>query len=248
MQLYLVRHAQSQNNAMWLATNSHVGRVPDPVLSDTGRRQVEHLAKRLKTTKKPDKMIHWDEYNHYGFGITHIYCSFMLRAVETGMGVSKALGVSCCGWIDIHETGGIVSGDGEVTPFEGQPGSTAAYLRAHYPALVFEDQFGEQGWWKCRSREPEAERRPRARRVISTLLERHGATQDHVLMVTHGSFYQHLMRELLGLQDKNTEFALSNTAITRWEIAPDPDRETGWQRILVYSNRLDHLPQELVTW
>ncbi len=231
---------------MWLETNSHIGRHPDPLLSDTGRQQAKHLADFLQNTCEPEGEMWSPPHERKGFGITHLYSSLMLRAVETGLMVSKAVGVPLNGWIDIHETGGIVSGDGEEVPFEGQPGSTASFLQRHYPDLIFSGQFGEQGWWN-RPREEDAEKRPRAHKAIETLLEKHGHSEDRVLMITHGSFYIHLMRELMEIHDSNVYFELSNTAITRWEIYPNAKEQDRWVRMLVYMNRVDHLPRELVT-
>lgn len=246
MILYLVRHAQSRNNALWLATSSHKNRVPDPLLSDTGRQQARHLAEFVKSGRESESELWSPSDGRQGFGITHLYSSLMLRAVETGLMVSKTTGVPLNGWIDIHETGGIVSGDGEEIPFEGQPGSTESYLRREYPDLMFTGQFGEQGWWN-RPREDEAEKRPRAHRVVQTLLEKHGHSEDRVLMITHGSFYIHLMREMMGIHDTNVYFELSNTGITRWEVYPNRRDSSQWVRMLVYMNRTDHLPPELVT-
>ena len=246
MRLYLVRHAQSINNVLMLVTNSRRDRNPDPLLSDLGREQVRYLSQYLRDAVEPDEDTWIDPQDHKGFEFTHIYCSLMLRAVETGSAISKALNVPLIGWRDLHETGGIVSGDGAETPYIGLPGSTQSFFRENYPELVLCDRFGDEGWWN-RPHEEVSEHQPRAKRVVDTLLEKHGGTSDRVLVVTHGAFYNHLMQELLGLEDERVMFGWSNTAITRWDFHQEDGKDTYRGRVLVYSNRIDHLPKHLVT-
>lgn len=44
MRIFFVRHGQSENNALWARTQSHHGRVPDPELTETGKRQLAYTA------------------------------------------------------------------------------------------------------------------------------------------------------------------------------------------------------------
>lgn len=246
MQLYMIRHAQSNNNAKWLATGSSKYRNPDPTLTETGKKQVEYLAKFLKDIDKQEDALGRDPHNLTGFGITHLYCSLMIRAIETGLGVAKALGLPLYAWRDIHETGGIISGDGETEPYEGLPGKPRSFFEKHYPELVLMDEFGEEGWWN-RPFEGEEQRRERAKRVIAYLDREHGKTNDRVAIITHGAFYNHLMREMIGLETRQVWFAMSNTAITRWDFRKDSWEEGKILRIIDYSNRVDFLPESLIT-
>lgn len=246
MRLYFVRHAQSSNNVLMLKTNSRRDRSPDPLLSDLGQAQVKYLANFLRDAVEPDEDTWFDAQDEQDFEFTHIYCSLMRRAVETAAGVSRALGVPMIGWRDLHETGGIVAGDGEEIAYRGLPGSPRSFFSENYPEMRLADDFGEEGWWN-QPHEDERLHAGRARRVVDTLLYRHGATQDRVLVVTHGAFYNHLMQVLLELEDENVMFGWSNTAITRWDFRPQDGDETRFDRVLVYSNRVDHLPRNLVT-
>ncbi len=42
MQLYIIRHGQSFNNALWDRTGGGNGRLPDPHLTEIGQQQAEH--------------------------------------------------------------------------------------------------------------------------------------------------------------------------------------------------------------
>ena len=111
MRLYFIRHAQSENNQLYAETGSHSGpeRRPDPELSPLGRQQARKLAQFLRDYGHPDARKAWgyDTQNLAGFGITHLYCSLMVRAVATGSIVSKTLGLPLVAWEELHEVGGI---------------------------------------------------------------------------------------------------------------------------------------------
>lgn len=238
MQFYFVRHAQSVNNALWDETNSTDGRSHDPELSPTGLKQAELLAQFIATSH-PDLSVNGrDAKNLSGFGITHIYCSLMLRSVQTASPVAKAIGLPLNAWIDIHEEGGIYRDepDGEYT---GLPGVTRAYMREHFPHVVLPDAMPEEGWWN-RPFETREQRPERARRVLSELLERHGGMDDRVMIVSHGGFYNLLIHEILGLQvGMGFWFAMNNTGISRIDFEQD--------KVFVYANRTDWLPPEMIT-
>jgi 2,3-bisphosphoglycerate-dependent phosphoglycerate mutase len=47
MRIFFIRHGQSENNALWVRTQSHHGRVPDPDLTEIGKRQLAYTAQFL---------------------------------------------------------------------------------------------------------------------------------------------------------------------------------------------------------
>ena len=114
MQLYYIRHCQSENNALWDLTGGEFERNPDPELTEVGRQQAVHLANFLTQSGHGKPIDQWDTQNREGFGLTHIYTSLMVRAVATGLVVSKALGIPLNAFPDIHESGGIYLDDPEV--------------------------------------------------------------------------------------------------------------------------------------
>jgi len=245
MQLYFIRHGQSENNLLWDQTGSDAGRSSDPELTDVGRQQAAHLAAFLAAPGVAGGNSVAASHNLSGFHLTHLYCSPMLRAIETALPVARALGLPLVVWEDLHETGGIFYTDVETQAQIGLPGTTRAGFVARFPELLLPEGDWDSGWWN-RPFEPYAERPLRARRVLQTLLERHGDTDDRVAMVSHAGFYNHLLRAILDLPaEAPVWLELQNTAVTRIDFQPEmlplePIR-------LVYTNRVDFLPKSLLT-
>ncbi len=238
MQLYYIRHAQSENNLLWDLTQSAEGRTADPGLTPTGERQAHLLAAHLKTGESaPD---YSDPHNLTGFGITHVYCSLMLRAVTTGAIVARALDLPLRGWTDLHETGGMYTLDMDTEERVGEPGGSRAELTARFPELVWPADADPAGWWQ-RPFEDANARRPRAERVLARLVAHHGDTDDRVALVSHAAFYNHVLRALLHIPpDPGFWCVLDNTGITRIDFVPQEVR-------LIYTNHVPHLPLELIT-
>ena len=98
MQLYFIRHGQSENNALWMSTGSHIGRSEDPGLTEVGQQQSEFLAQFLSQAD-PDVAVNGrDIQNVAGFGITHLYTSLMVRAVATGTIIARTLDLPLVAW------------------------------------------------------------------------------------------------------------------------------------------------------
>ncbi len=242
MQLYFIRHAQSENNLLWAQTGSHEGRNEDPNLTPLGRLQAEALAQHLRGPDHGATTLAagYDAQNIYGFGLTHLYCSLMVRAVQTGQIVARALGLPLVGWPEIHEAGGIHLQDPQTGELAGLPGHGRSFFQTHYPELVLPDSVTEAGWWN-RPFEEREERPERARRFLDELAHRHGGGEDRVAVISHGGFYNHVMRCLLGMPEERSRwFSMNNAAITRIDF----DAETHW---IHYTNRCGFLPGEIIT-
>ena len=242
MELYYIRHAQSENNALWADTGSAQGRSEDPDLTAVGRRQAMALARYLEQHRRPEPGPEpgHDPQNAQGFAFTHLYCSLMVRAVETGVSLAEALDLPLVAWPDVHEVGGIHELDGKDEERVGLPGKNRAFFEQHYPQLILPESLGEEGWWN-RPFEYPAERPGRARRVLNELQARHGDTDDRVAMVSHGGFYNHLLRILLDLpEDGGIWFSLNNTAITRIDF----ENGATW---IEYTNRVVFEDPGLIT-
>jgi len=240
MQFYFIRHGQSANNLLWDQTGSNVGRSDDAELTDIGRQQAEMLAQCLGRTDATAVTDGPDRLNRAGFGLTHLYSSLMARSVATGSVISKALGLPLIGWEDAHETGGIYVEYPETGEQVGLPGKNRAYFQAHYPHLVLPTHVNENGWWN-RPFESREQRPIRAQRFLQELLQRHGQTNDHVAVISHGAFYNYLMAAILKMPDQDRIwFILNNAAITRLDFESERTE-------VVYVNRVDHLPQALIT-
>jgi 2,3-bisphosphoglycerate-dependent phosphoglycerate mutase len=248
MQFYFIRHAQSENNALWARTRSARGRSEDPALTEIGRQQAQHLATFLAQSDPSAPVDERDSYNRRSFGLTHLYTSLMLRAVATGTAVAQALDLPLVAWEDIHEQGGIFLHDEESGQRRGLAGSDRAYFATHYPHLLLPEPFSAGGWWNHRPYEPYEEVPARARRFLDALLARHGRTDDRVAIISHGGFYHALLSILLNYTTPNSDldeprhiwFQINNTAITRIDFVAEAI-------VVMYLNRVDFLPPELIT-
>lgn len=247
MQLYIIRHAQSENNALWAKTGSSVGRVPDPALTEVGHRQAERLAAHLTVEDGKEAHNGYDPHNRRGFHLTHLYTSLMIRAVDTGRYVAQAADLPLVAWEEIHEWGGIFDHDHETDEKTGLPGPNRAYFATHYPELQLPPELGEDGWWN-RPFEKSEQRVPRTQKFLSDLLARHGDTDDRVAIVTHGGFTFTLLQVLVGFPHLNEAlemprrvwFLKNNTAISRLNFSEE-------NVDIVYMNHVNHLPTDLVT-
>jgi len=240
MQLYYIRHGQSGNNLLWDQTGSNNGRSVDPELSPVGQQQAALLAEFLKSHGVGGEKRGEDNQNQAGFWLTHLYSSLMVRAVSTAQPVARALGLPLVGWKELHEAGGIYREEKLTGEYTGLPGMNRAYFEQHCPEMVLPDDLGAEGCWS-RPHESREERYPRAKQVLFDLLRRHGQTADRVALISHGGFYQYLMGAILGLPDMmNNSFLLNNAAISRIDFNPPVVT-------VVYLNRVDFLPSEIIT-
>lgn len=240
MQLYFIRHGQSQNNALWEQTQDVNSFIVDPELTEIGHRQADLLATFLSQSQPKHGDPKWDPQNLTGFGITHLYTSLMLRAVQTGNAISKRLGLPLKAWIDLHERGGLVLDELPHEDPVGYPGPNRQFFETHHPHLVLPDELGQEGWWN-RPWENQVQRRERAARVAAELLKRHGDSDDRVAIVSHGGFYIHLISALFGFSDESGWwFLMNNTSISRIDFFSQEIQ-------LIYHNRVAHLPAALIT-
>lgn len=234
MQLFFIRHAQSTNNALWLETGSSEGRSDDPDLTDLGYRQAEVLAEHLM-----EPAVHTDDDEPTGYGLTHLYCSPMVRAVDTGWAVSKKLRLPLNIWVDLHEGGGIYLED-EPGMRNGRSGKSREYFEENYPGIVIPEEISSKGWWN-RPYEQDEERLVRARRVLDELLAKHGNSNDHVAFFSHGDFFNRFLCVLLGFPlSYPLWFSAYNAGISRFDFVDGEIR-------VRYLNRFDFLPYVLRT-
>jgi len=242
LQLYFIRHGQSTNNAWWQESNRESylgGRDADPDLTEKGQEQAKILADHLA---RPLTTEEFDSQNRHGFGLTHLYCSLMIRAVKTGQLVAEKTGLDLVAMPDVHETGGMFVGeveDGEAT-FTGVPGPGRSYFETYFPNLILPEDLPEDGWWN-RAKEAREEYQQRAHRVIQQLLEAHQAQDHRVGIVMHGGIFARIITSLFDVKAEDYWFLMNNCAITRVDV------EEGGHIRLVYMNNVDFLPDELIT-
>ena len=242
LQLYFIRHGQSTNNVIMEETGFHqylVERDPEPDLTSLGREQAtltgEHLARPIADNT-------FDPQNRVGFGLTHLYCSLMIRAIKTGQAIAKKTGLDLVAWPEVHETGGIFDvkmQDGEPI-FNGMPGHGKAFFASEFPDLLIPHDLPQEGWWN-REKEPREKYRERAQAIISGLVDKHGKQDHKVGIVTHGGIFTRILSTLFDVQAERYWFLMNNCAISRVDIEDD-GRFT-----LLYMNKVDHLPDRLIT-
>lgn len=246
MRLYLIRHAQSVNNAL-AAAGSIEDRVADPALTEIGLQQADIVAQFLRDAMDlpPDRQAE-------PFGITHLYCSAMLRSLQTAKPIAAALGIQPEIWVDIHETGGIFLN--EKTGIVGYPGLNRTQITTDFAGTIIPDSITDDGWWDpALGRETLMAFINRAVRVALAVRER-AATNERIALVTHGAFMDQLVKALLERIPQSSDsmfYVHYNTAITRFDFGPDARYagadESSERMRLHYLNRIRHLSHELLT-
>ena len=239
MELYFIRHGESFNNAQDDSTR----RVCDPPLTVRGREQARLVAAHLRELgpANEDENPALDYQNRCGYGIGRIYCSAMLRTMETAAPIAEALEIRPEVWLDLHEQYGIWQDKGDGRGPVGYPGLTRQEAESRFPDYDLPDGMTEEGWWN-RPVETEDEWLARARRVADELRSRFEGSEERVALVSHGGFGNFLIHALLrDGAEEGVYYGHQNTAITRIDFS-----ESGPVRVR-YLNRVEHLPTDLVS-
>jgi 2,3-bisphosphoglycerate-dependent phosphoglycerate mutase/probable phosphoglycerate mutase len=242
MELYLIRHGQSTNNAQG---SSQPNRVRDAALTDTGQQQAAALAAYLADGARREIAVRYypDTYRQEGSidrRISRVYCSAMLRALQTAQPVGAALGLVPEVWVDIHEHGGIYEEDSTGLR-RGAAGLTRPEIAAQFPDYTLPEAVTDAGWYN-RDYETHAVCQGRAISVAARLREWAAADAPPTALISHGTFLDSLLKALLnGLPGSGHFFYHYNTGITRLDLLPDG------RLALHYLNRTAHLPDALLT-
>ncbi len=165
MQLFLIRHAQSENNA-----RAQSQRIEDPALTRLGHEQAKRLASRLASLR-----------------LTRVVTSPFLRAMQTSEYLSMATDLKPEVWIDLHEKGGCVSGS-PPDQMVGRPGMTRAEIAARFPRSQIAAEIDGDGWWGSQPMETEVQCRQRAARLLARTCAQLGRSHERVAYVMHGDF------------------------------------------------------------
>jgi broad specificity phosphatase PhoE len=248
MQVYLVRHAQSANNAQ---VDGPGERKPDPDLTDLGVRQAAALADYLTNHPEPDQLsdtLAWryGVFDGLRYRLNRIMTSPMRRALQTTQPLAAQLEIPVKVWPDLCEIGGVYHFRGGRS--HGLPGLTRAQIREQFPDYNLPSSVTQHGWWRG-DRETRHAAYARAASVAVTLYERCHTdwAGENVLLVAHAGFLNLLVQALLGTLNPDPEAKpgfhayFYNTSITRIDL--DAQRRT----ILRGLNRLPHLPDEMIS-
>lgn len=247
MQLYLIRHCQSENNALWNETGSGDGRSADPALTELGHLQAQHLAEFIAGSTGDAPVLPDNLLDRDGIKITHLYCSLMRRSIETGGYIARRLDLPLVAREDIHERGGIYLRDPQTNENNGLPGPNREYFSKKFPSLKLPDSLGTEGWWN-RPYEDREMAVSRAKSMLDWLLDTHDGTDDKVAMVVHGGFIQSILSAIFRMPLLESDFVdgreiwikANNGSITRIDFFDRAIR-------LAYQNRFEFIPISLVT-
>ncbi|MDI9546193.1 MAG: histidine phosphatase family protein [Chloroflexota bacterium] len=251
MRLFLIRHGESANNFLMQDTGyDHYmrSRHVDPPLTELGERQAARLAEHLAANGHPEARHGQSPTQpNAGYGITHLYCSPMQRALQTTQPVAAALGLQPEVWTDIHEHGGIFygnprSGEGLVS----RPGMSRSKIQQRFPGYILPDAIGEDGWWRGGYEDMPA-CYARAMRVARRLLQRAEdnsaqGIEESMALVSHGTFIDSLLKAFFHqIPDRRFLYQHYNTAITGVDFMQDGTL------LLRFLNRTQHLPPEMIS-
>jgi 2,3-bisphosphoglycerate-dependent phosphoglycerate mutase len=245
--LYLIRHAQSANNEIWDGSDHMAGRKPDPEITEIGHRQAQTLAEHLSHPQAEPRQHPFIAAKEFHFGLTHVYCSLMTRSILTAEYITTACDLELQALPDVFEKYGIydVDGDGNL---QGLPGPGRDYFEQRFPGLKLPEAINNEGWWS-RPVEDELAFIRRMQKVVNDTRQRLSQSDESIALVAHGDFIDQFVNELMGVVRHQPNYdnhwvanwAFHNTSISRIDFVNGASN-------VVYMNRIDHLPNQLVTW
>jgi len=247
MKLYLIRHAQSDNNVLWNGDDNNQGRVPDPEITEAGHSQAQLLGEHFAHPRAEPRQHPFNSVNQSHYGLTHVYCSLMIRSILTAEYIAGACGLKAHALPDLFEKNGIYEYD-EKGEMQGLPGPGRDYFERRFPTLNLPQGVNDRGWWN-RPAEDHPGFIKRMQSVVREIKQKHADSDDCIAMVAHGDFIDQFINELMDVDrhyqnyqsDWVANWTFHNTSISRVDF-------TQGGHTIVYMNRIDHLPNELVTW
>lgn len=238
---FFIRHAESANNATSNNDSTDSGerygeeRVPDPKLTELGRRQAEKTGKYLASEslkvwrQKEDQKL----MGLVGPEFKAIYCSPMQRSLETASEIQKVLNIPVFVNPDLCEVGGVFQGKRYVhSPEDSKEicsGKKRSKIREEFPTFELDERITEQGWWG-KPQETFKEAAERAQKVAELLWEisyeelKKSGTGYQVktnILISHGLFQDMLMKKLfmqrnpLPTLEESAIFPCENCAISQ---------------------------------
>lgn len=165
MQLYLIRHAQSQNNAL-----PEGQRVEDPPITEIGHEQARRLAGVLPELE-----------------LTSLVTSPFLRTLQTTEHLRQTTRLTPYVRPELHERGGCMAGP-SVEVMVGRPGLSREQILAQFPGYEIAPEIDGQGWWRSQPYESLELAQLRAQRLLDDTLAQYAHTDARVGYVMHADF------------------------------------------------------------
>lgn len=222
--LYLVRHAQSANNAQ-----ADDKRVNDPSITNLGWEQARSLGNHLLEQQAQPKEFE------------SLICSGFRRALQTASQIQEQIGLVPEIMVNVHEHGGCYDGWNEEN-FVGRPGLTAQEIAQEFGPVKLPDDYPEVGWWESKPRETQEASEHRAIKVSNDFLKRLTNSTGNLICVTHADFLAKLLLAMFGpeIRDRDRFHDLKNVGITVVGL-----EESCWK--LYQLNSVDFLEPERVS-
>lgn len=261
MIVYVIRHAQSENNALAVATIENAQRASDPGLTQRGLEQCARLRERMTVTRETTTAAataRGDDARD-----VEVYSSPMRRCLMTTDAVARGLGVRFRVRGDLHEHGGCFRGarGGDATTststatatpdIVGLPGMTKADMERAFPRCDVPREL-ERGWWSPeRGCESVRDAQERVRGVAEWLWARardmkdgHEPTKD-LYVVAHGMFIDILFKTLFDAPrttgKQRSLFCSQNACVHKLHFDISDDGEcVGLQTF----NDVTHIPEQ----
>jgi 2,3-bisphosphoglycerate-dependent phosphoglycerate mutase len=216
--LFLVRHAQSANNA-----KAEDQRIPDPPITPLGETQSQRLATALSALQP-----------------THLFTSPFLRSIQTTRAAANLLRLQPTIHRELFEQGGCYRGHA-VGDRHPMPGMGRSQLQALCPNWTIDPLIPETGWNTLSEYEEIDQARERARRVAAWLSSQTHRSEERWALIIHADFKLRILEALLDRNDLEEHLGdVINTSISRlsWN-------QGRWR--LDFWNSYQHLVPELVT-
>lgn len=205
MEIYLIRHGQADNNMPgWQRTPEYM----DANLTQLGKVQAIITGRYLA-----------------GQDIKALYCSPLVRCLQTATYIGEATGLQPHVWAHTYE----VARD----EFYGSP---MEHIAENYPHIRVPLSPDDTGWWECCVDESEEILSERAQHTFRELVRLHGDSDDRIAVVAHGGFNSRLLSEILELPPSGYQrFRQNNTCINRFLV-------TEGRIQIIATNDQAHLP------
>ena len=195
MQLFLIRHAQSQNNAL-----PEAQRVEDPPITEIGHQQAERLAAVLPELE-----------------LTHLITSPFRRTLQTTEHLRQATNLVPHVRPELHELGGCMRGP-SVAEMVGAPGMNREEILAEFIDYQVCESIDGSGWWGGKPYELLAEAQLRAEKLLTRTREEFGETDARVAYVMHADFKRIFLEQFSIVRQTPWNASLTHVSITPDEV------------------------------
>ena len=238
LNVYFVRHAESQNNALHKTVKNKAEymrlRSSDPKLSKIGEKQAEALKfKMAREVQNGSKVSMWVSPLH--------------RTLLTAQPTAKALNIKPIVDTELFELYGCFQQvNGLQVPF---PGKTREEISIEFPYYDTRSVRAD-GWYATKDFETHEECVVRASRLVRRLrkeVRRLQTTEDdthdehNIIIVSHGNFLSEVLKSILGTSN-DVGYSCGNASVTKLTLMCDEFGDTALSVGYIFA--VDHLESD----